>query len=190
MVPFRLAAAWLAWSVVSVRAQGDGLSQQYCSNENTGSNYQAGELKSVSISSHDAKADSAQSTTSISPTARVTISAKTTTLLPSCSGRTAGAPITSLRNSKVSAIATRTARDILPSNAEIKAQDCTGTYSCTDILRARQEGWLALKRAARLPLLLRLSRQLSSQVHPRRHRRSSSPARNRPRLPRSLQLPA
>ncbi|KAK1093375.1 hypothetical protein LTR48_002454 [Friedmanniomyces endolithicus] len=41
MVPFRLAAAWLAWSVVSVRAQGDGLSQQYCSNENTGSNYQA-----------------------------------------------------------------------------------------------------------------------------------------------------
>ncbi|KAK1088258.1 hypothetical protein LTR33_000634, partial [Friedmanniomyces endolithicus] len=41
MVPFRLAAAGLAWSVVSVRAQGDGLSQQYCSNENTGSNYQA-----------------------------------------------------------------------------------------------------------------------------------------------------
>ncbi|TKA46953.1 hypothetical protein B0A54_03909 [Friedmanniomyces endolithicus] len=41
MVPFRLAAAWLAWSVVSVRAQGDSLFQQYCSNENTGLNYQA-----------------------------------------------------------------------------------------------------------------------------------------------------
>ncbi|KAK0279439.1 hypothetical protein LTR91_007772 [Friedmanniomyces endolithicus] len=41
MVPFRLMAAWLAWSIVSVQAQGDSLSQQYCSNENTGSNYQA-----------------------------------------------------------------------------------------------------------------------------------------------------
>ncbi|TKA82787.1 hypothetical protein B0A55_01779 [Friedmanniomyces simplex] len=41
MVPFRLAAAWLTLLTASVWAQRDGLSQQYCSSENTGSDYQA-----------------------------------------------------------------------------------------------------------------------------------------------------
>ncbi|KAK3656544.1 hypothetical protein LTR56_002891 [Elasticomyces elasticus] len=39
MVPFRFAAAWLALWTVSARAQ--SLPQQYCSGENTGSDYQA-----------------------------------------------------------------------------------------------------------------------------------------------------
>jgi hypothetical protein len=40
-IPFRVTAIWLVLAV-NVFASGDGLSQEYCSSENTGSEYDAG----------------------------------------------------------------------------------------------------------------------------------------------------
>jgi hypothetical protein len=161
MLPYRraaLAAATLFIANTSAQEWG-GQSQQYCSNQNTGSDFSASKYLTLAhvhmlyvYSRLTLLTQSPISTTHIKP-ARTTAGA--TMPLLSSNTRNAGAPTTSPPTKALPATATRTVQDTQETVVEMQTPACTDTLPWTKHLLEPLAVDRVVRQAALLPLLLR-----------------------------------
>ena len=151
------------------------LSQQYCSNLNTGSDFNQGMtstcaggafvlpiIVTTDIGVHADGRLSLQSTTFISPMVPALRRARRTMPLPSCRARTAGAPTISLATQQLRGTATRSARALALSCAVLPPRDSSGILRSTKP-RPALKGRRAVVRATVLRVVARWSVALISQ---------------------------
>lgn len=168
MLPFRIVL--LLGSGLLVRAQNrwSDLTQSYCSDQNTGSDYDAGSCRAIKASRARAWANTEQYLMSFNRTEPASPNASKTTLSPLCNGRLVGAQTSFLPTRCRSVTAARTVRDTRVSSVEIRRMDYTDMCHYGGNPQGPLEQRVSRRRAVRLSLALSRLVHLRLPRSPRR----------------------